>query len=159
MHTPEPMTGTILLIDHGDRLPRQQAILEQAGFTVLTATTAEGGLKLAAEQKPDLVLAEVMLEKPDSGFVLGYKMKTDPALAVVPLVLLSSVFQRSGMIFDLNSPQARQWIKADAYIERPVEPELFDCPTAHPTHAPGFVRCSCSCGRHAATSVGYCPCR
>lgn len=123
MHTPEPITGTILVIDRDDRLSRQQAILEQAGFTVISATTAENGLKLAHEQKPDLVLSEVMLEKPDSGFVLGHQMKTDPALSAVPLVLLSSVFQRTGAIFDLNSPQARQWIKADAYLERPVAPE------------------------------------
>ncbi len=123
MHTPEPMTGTILVIDRDDRLPRQQAELEQAGFTVLSATTTEAGLRLAREHKPDLVLSEVMLEKPDAGFVLGYQMKTDPELAEVPLVLLSSVFQRTGAIFDLNSPQARQWIKADAYLERPVAPD------------------------------------
>jgi len=123
MHTPEPMTGTILLIDRDERLARQRAILEGAGFTVISATSAEAGLKMAHEQKPDLVLSEVMLEKPDAGFVLGYKMKTDAALAQVPLVLLSSVFQRTGAIFDLNSPQSRQWIKADAYLERPVAPD------------------------------------
>ena len=112
MHTPEPMTGTILLIDHDEQLPRQQAMLEQAGFTVISATAAAAGLHLARERKPDLVLAEVMLEKPDAGFVLGYRMKTDPALATVPLVLLSSVFQRTGAIFDLNSPHARQGSQA-----------------------------------------------
>ena len=123
MHTPEPMTGTILVIDREERLPRQQALLEQAGFTVLCATSAAAGLKLARARKPDLVLAEVMLEKPDAGFVLGYQLKTDPALATIPLVLLSSVFQHTGVIFDLNSPEARQWIKADAYLERPITPE------------------------------------
>ena len=123
MHTPEPMSGTILLIDRDERLSGQQAILEQAGFTVISATSAAAGWKLARTQKPDLVISEVMLEKPDSGFVLGYQLKSDPALASVPVMLLSSIFQHTGMIFDLNSPQGRQWIKADAYLERPVAPE------------------------------------
>lgn len=123
MHTPEPITGTVLIIDREDRLSRFVGVFEQAGLTVLTATTAEEGLKLTRERHPNLVVAEVILEKPDAGFVLGYRMKTDPALAAIPLVLLSSAFQQTGIIFDLNSPESRQWIKADAYLERPVSPE------------------------------------
>ena len=123
MHTPEPISGTILVIDQEDRLPRQRALLEQEGFTVVTATTAADGMALARAQQPDLVLSEVMLERPDSGFVLGYQMKSDPTLAEVPLILLSSVFAETGMVFDLNSPEARQWIKADLYLERPIAPD------------------------------------
>jgi hypothetical protein len=41
-------------------------------------------------------------------------------LANIPLILLSSVFQATGTMIDLNSPEARRWIKADAYLERPV---------------------------------------
>ena len=123
MHTPETITGTIVLIDQEERLPQQQRLLEDAGFTVVSATTAAEGLAQARAAAPDLVIAEVMLEQPDAGFVLGYRMKADPALADVPLILLSSVFQRTGTVFDLNSPEGRQWIKADLYLERPVPPE------------------------------------
>jgi DNA-binding response OmpR family regulator len=123
MHTPEPISGTILVIDKEERLPQEKAALEQAGFTVITATTAADGLALARERRPDLVISDVMLEKPDAGFVLGHRMKNDPAFADVPLVLLSSVFQEMGIAFDLNSPEGRQWIKADLYLDRPVPSE------------------------------------
>src|SRR5215208_6959066 len=118
MHEPQPISGTILVVDKSDRLPKQREMFEKVGFTVLTAGTTEEGLKMAREQHPDLVISEVMLEKPDAGFVLGYKMKKDAALADIPLVLLSSIFQKTGTVMDLNSPEARQWIKADAYLER-----------------------------------------
>jgi len=123
MHTPEPIDGTVLVIDTSDRILAQQAIFEGAGLHVISATTVEEGMRMARAQHPDLVVSEVMLEKPDAGFVLGYKMKKDPALANVPLVLLSSVFQNTGKVFDLNSPEARTWIKADAYLERPIAPD------------------------------------
>ncbi len=123
MHTPEPMSGTILLVDRDERLPGQRDVLEKEGFTVVTATSADDGMKKAREVHPDMVISEVMLEHPDAGFVLGYQLKSDPKLAGVPLILLSSVFQNTGTVFDLNSPQARQWIKADAYLERPITPD------------------------------------
>ncbi len=123
MHTPEPISGTILLIDSDEHLPRQQAVLEDAGFTVITAKTTKDGLAIAKAKQPDLVISEVMLEKPDAGFVLSYQLKRDPATAGVPVVLLSSVFQQTGTVFDLNSPEGRQWIKADLYLERPITPE------------------------------------
>jgi DNA-binding response OmpR family regulator len=138
MHIPEPVSGTVLLIDRNERLPKQRGIFEKAGFTVLAASSTEEGLKMARAQHPDLVVSEVMLEKPDAGFVLGYKMKADKELADIPLILLSSVFQTTGTIFDLNSPQARQWIKADVYMERPVTPDHLlasACSLLHCPHA------------------------
>jgi CheY-like chemotaxis protein len=120
MHTPEPISGTILVVDLEERLPATRATLEEAGFTVVTANTTEAGLQSARQQTPDLVISEVMLEKPDAGFVFGYRLKSDPTLAAVPVLLLSSIFQQTGAVFDLNSPESRQWIKADAYLERPV---------------------------------------
>jgi len=120
MHTPEPISGNILIIDKDERLPREKAALEEAGFTVITATTAADGLALARDRHPDLVISDVMLEKPDAGFVLGHRMKHDPALSRIPLVLLSSVSRELGVVFDLNSPEGRQWIKADLYLDRPI---------------------------------------
>ena len=120
MHTPEPIQGTVLIIDTVDRLPQEKALLEEAGLHVISATSTEQGLKMARAQQPDLVISEVMLEKPDAGFVLSYRMKSDPELKSVPLMLLSSIFAQTGTVFDLNSPSARQWIKADVYLERPI---------------------------------------
>ena len=123
MHVPEPITGTVVLIDNTERLPLAQSVLEGEGFTVVVAQTMADGLALIRDRQPDAVVSEVMLETPDAGFVLAYRMKSDPALKEIPLILLSSVYQHTGILFDLNTPEARRWIKADAYLERPVAPE------------------------------------
>ncbi|MHB9026739.1 MAG: response regulator [Armatimonadota bacterium] len=123
MHTPEPITGTILVVDRDERLPQQRRVFEEAGFTVISAKSAKDGLQAARAQRPDVVVSEVMLERPDAGFVLGQQMKRDAELAATPLVLVSSLFQNTGFHFDLNSPEERRWIKADAYFERPIPDE------------------------------------
>jgi CheY-like chemotaxis protein len=123
MRVQENITGTILIIDKNERLPREKSVFENAGFTVITAINAEEGIMKAREFHPDVVVSEVMLEKADSGFVLGYKMKQDEELKDIPLVLLSSIFAQTGKIFDLSSPESRRWIKADLYLERPVAPD------------------------------------
>lgn len=123
MRVQETFTGTILIIDKNERLPREKSVFEDAGFTVITAINSEEGISKAREFHPDVIVSEVMLEKADSGFVLGYKMKQDPELKDIPLVLLSSIFAQTGKIFDLSSPESRRWIKADLYMERPVAPD------------------------------------
>lgn len=123
MHVPERIIGTVVLIDGTERQPMAQSVLEGEGFTVTIARTMAEGMAMIQARKPDAVVSEVMLETPDAGFVLAYRMKADPTLQHIPLILLSSVYQRTGILFDLNSPEARQWIKADAYLERPVAPE------------------------------------
>lgn len=123
MHIPEPLHGKLLLIDRPERLGQEQRLFEEAGLTVVTAINMEEGWKIMQQEAPDLVLAEVMMEKPDAGFTLAYRMKKNDKLADVPLLLLSSVFQTTGTVLDLNSPTARKWIKADAYLERPVTHE------------------------------------
>ena len=138
MHVPEHAHGTILVVDRNERLPKQRAIFEDAGFAVIVAASAAEGLKVARDQHPDIIVSEVMLEKPDAGFVFGYELKKDAALTNIPLVLLSSIFQATGKVIDMSSPEARRWIKADAYIERPVTADhllarvcsLLNCPHA-----------------------------
>ena len=123
MLTPETLSGTLLLIDRSERLPKEQKLFESAGFTVHAVSSAEAGWQYAQEHRPDIIVSEVMLEKPDAGFTLAYRLRKDEELAQIPLLLLSSIFQTTGTILDLSSPNERRWIKADAYLERPVAPE------------------------------------
>ena len=103
MLTPENLSGTMLLIDR-ERLVKEQQLFEAAGFTVHAVSSAEDGWQFAREQHPDIIVLEVMLERPDAGFTLAYRLRKDAELAHIPVLLLSSVFQTTGTILDLNSP-------------------------------------------------------
>ncbi len=63
--------------------------LESAGFAVDTARLAEDGLRRAAERPPGVILLDLMLPGM-SGWEALRQLKADPALAAVPVIILSA---------------------------------------------------------------------
>jgi two-component system alkaline phosphatase synthesis response regulator PhoP len=80
----------ILYIDDDqDYLDMMRAILEDGGYEMVEARTAEEGLKAYASVRPDLVMVDLMMEEVDSGTSLVKEIRAvgDP----VPIVMISSV--------------------------------------------------------------------
>lgn len=78
----------ILAIDDNvDFLSAVRVLLESSGYLMITANTAEEGLKRYKEQKPDLIIVDLMMEEVDAGanFVKELKLMDSQ----VPVFLLS----------------------------------------------------------------------
>ena len=90
-------------------------ILQNAGFSVVEATTGATGLKAVANFQPDLVILDVQL--PDiSGFEVCRQIKANPETTFIPVLQLSASFvQSQDKAEGLDSG-------ADAYLVQPVEP-------------------------------------
>ena len=84
----------ILLIED-DKFLRELIIqkLGREGYEVAEAPEGEAGLSKAKEEKPDLVLLDLILPGID-GFEVLSRMKKDPALASIPVIILSNLGQR-----------------------------------------------------------------
>jgi PAS domain S-box-containing protein len=87
-----PSGRTVLLADD-DAAQRKlgHLMLTNAGFEVVLAEDGEVALRLAQERKPDAIVSDVLMPRMD-GFALCRAVRTDPNLAHVPLVLMSSHF-------------------------------------------------------------------
>jgi DNA-binding response OmpR family regulator len=84
--------------------------LEKDGFAVLSAGDAENGLRLAGAASPALILLDLML--PDmSGFQVLSRLKQDPALARVPVFVVSSLIQEDVIMRALTSGAADYFTK------------------------------------------------
>jgi GAF domain-containing protein/CheY-like chemotaxis protein len=68
--------------------------LERAGFAVVTARGGQEGLKLVRELRPAAVTLDIMMPDLDGWTVLA-AIKGDPALASIPVVLMSIVDQKN----------------------------------------------------------------
>jgi PAS domain S-box-containing protein len=102
---------TVLVIDDDpdvrDLLGR---VLERAGFEVATAATGGEGLTLAEKLEPTVITLDLKMPGMDGREVLS-RLKDDPALADVPVVLVTMISERSrGMVVD-----------ADHYMTKPVD--------------------------------------
>ncbi len=84
-------TGKRILLIEDDPTNMELAadLLEAGGFTVFRAATAEEGLRLAAREKPDLVLMDIALPGMD-GLEATRRLKNDPATAGIPVVAVSA---------------------------------------------------------------------
>jgi signal transduction histidine kinase len=83
------MSRLLVVEDSPTQAKRLALILQDAGFDVETAPDADRGFARLAEQPFDLVLSDLLLPG-DSGFDLCRRIKAEPRLRHVPVVVLTS---------------------------------------------------------------------
>lgn len=81
---------TVLLIDDGKDIRRMlREALTGAGYTVLEADDGQTGLKMAASEKPDIIVLDLVLPGL-SGWDVMRKMRADAATADIPILAISA---------------------------------------------------------------------
>ncbi|HLW85474.1 MAG TPA: response regulator [Candidatus Sulfotelmatobacter sp.] len=85
----------ILLVEDSKAIRREnESALRKAGYDVIYAEDGETGLTLAREQKPDLILLDLILPKM-SGQELLHLLKQGAETADIPVVILSSLTEKN----------------------------------------------------------------
>jgi len=85
----------ILLVEDSKPMRKEnESALLRAGYEVITAEDGETALVAAKEQKPDLVLLDMILPRMSGPEVLKH-LKADPATAEIPVVVLSSLTEKN----------------------------------------------------------------
>ena len=67
--------------------------LSSSGFDITEAINGEDGLKKAEEEKPALILLDLLLPVQD-GFEVLAKLKGDPKTSSIPVIILSNLGQK-----------------------------------------------------------------
>jgi DNA-binding response OmpR family regulator len=103
---------TILIIDDDEKLNQLlKGFLSDFGFTALTATHPEKGLKKLKQKSPDLVILDVMLPGMD-GFEVCKIIRQQSA---VPIIMLTARGELMDKVVGLE-------LGADDYLPKPFEP-------------------------------------
>ena len=81
----------ILFVEDEPTLQKElNEILKQEGFKILAAFDGEEGLKLAREEKPNLILLDLILPKKD-GFEVLKELKADEKMKDTPVIVLTNL--------------------------------------------------------------------
>ena len=100
VHTPAPepsrrTSRTVLVIDDDPTVrDLMDRFLVKQGFSVVTAASGVEGLRLAREARPAAITLDVMMPDLDGWTVLA-ALKGDPALASIPVILVTIVDEKS----------------------------------------------------------------
>ena len=100
----------------------ETVLRSKSNYEVITATDGNTGLAKAKEEKPDLILLDIIMPVED-GFAAAKKLKADPELQDIPVVLLTSFSQRLGET-NLAVSQGLD-LDVEDYLEKPIEPQAL----------------------------------
>ena len=108
----------VLIVEDNERnLKLVRDVLQVKGYTTLEAGTAEEGIKLAGERKPDLILMDIQL--PGMNGIDALKvLRSDPATAKIPVVAVTaSVMQQDRKLITEAG--------FDGYVGKPISIKEF----------------------------------
>lgn len=89
--------------------------LTQLGFQVFYAYEGKKALELVKSEKPDLLIADILIPGID-GVALCGMVKNDPELDDIKVILITGVYKSPSFRAELDS-------NADAFIEKPINIE------------------------------------
>lgn len=107
-------TARVLVVDDEARnLRLMESLLQPEGYEVTTASSGPHALDAVAKDQPDLVLLDVMMPGMD-GFQVAGKLKLDPLTKRIPIIMVTSLSDRSSRLTALN-------MGAEEFITKPVD--------------------------------------
>jgi len=115
------MKKNILIIEDDEffrELIREKLLA--SGFNVLEAMDGEVGVEKIKEEKPDLVLLDMLLPNMD-GFELLLKVKSDTKLSSIPIVILSNLGQQEDIERALKLGAVDYLVKSQFDIDQIID--------------------------------------
>jgi len=107
---------TILLVDDSPtQVKAMQTALRGNGYQLITANDGEEALALVLQQKPDMVLLDVVLPK-KNGFQVCRQLKTASETKHTKVIMVTSKSHDSDRFWGLKQG-------ADEFLTKPVNPE------------------------------------
>lgn len=108
------MTSTILIVDD-DPAGRQtlESILDEQGYQLEFAENGAQALQMIRKILPDVILLDVMMPGMD-GFEVCQQVRSDPAIAEIPIIMLTALDDRRSFLNGLESG-------ADDYLTKPYD--------------------------------------
>jgi DNA-binding response OmpR family regulator len=113
-----PRPTTVLVVDDEQMILRStRAVLECAGFRVVTADGGERALEAVRAERPDVVLLDIMMPEVDGWETLSL-LRGDPSTRELPVVIFTAREHARGR-------QLACEMGAVDYVQKPYDPDAL----------------------------------
>ena len=118
------MSETILIIDDDPNFTASTSdILEAQGYQVISSSRGSDGFEKARNERPDVILLDVMIEDAGAGLDTAKKLRDDKDTSDIPVILLTGVRRADQLL--LSYAPGETWPNVKATLEKPVAPDFF----------------------------------
>ena len=123
------MVTVLVIEDNPANMTLTVILLESVGHTVLCATNAEAGLRLARSELPSLILMDIQLPGMD-GLQATALLKRDPATRDIPVIAVTAMAMK-------GDEERIRAAGCDGYIAKPMSyPAFLEVVAEHLDRAP-----------------------
>lgn len=116
----EKRAKILLVDDDPDFVETTKTVLESKPYQIIIASNGDEGLRKAREEKPDLILLDVIMPVKD-GFTAAEQLKQDPQLSKIPTLMLTA-FATKGRETQIPVSRGME-LETEDYIDKPVSPD------------------------------------
>jgi CheY-like chemotaxis protein len=127
MTTSQVTPKKILVIDDEPHVVRYlETLLQDNGYTTISASNGKEGLERVKEEKPDLVCLDITM--PETTGIRFYRdLKEDPELAAIPIVIVTALTGFGG-----DADAVRRFLSTrrhvpppDGFIAKPIDQQAL----------------------------------
>ncbi|MEX0876887.1 MAG: response regulator transcription factor [Phycisphaerales bacterium] len=112
-----PPVTVLVVDDEPDLVELIRYNLEQAGYTVMTASDGKSALSLAKSRQPDLVVLDVMMPE-FNGIEVAKRLRSQTETASMPIIMLTAKSEETHELEGLGAG-------ADDYITKPFSMQVL----------------------------------
>ena len=117
--------AAILIVDDDpDITEAMKVVLEHKNYAVNNAGSIEQAMESLKENRPDVIILDVMMDTPQDGFILSRQLKQDENYKDIPILMLTSVKDKMGIDFE-SAAGDESWLPVDEYLAKPVKPDVL----------------------------------
>ena len=130
------MPNILVVDDDTDFVETTRAVLESNGYQARSASGGKEALAMMREEKPDLVLLDMMMDHAFDGWCVSEAMFNDQDLIKIPIIIITGIAQtpHGGQFPTDQYLHTRDWIdkpvRYDALLEK-IKLHLQGLPQPH----------------------------
>ena len=115
----------ILIVDDDpDITEAMTVVLESKGYKVAGAANSAEAMKQLQQNRPDLIILDVMMDTQSEGFVFSRQIKSNSKTKNIPILMITGVKEKVGIDFK-DAAGDESWLPVEDFLDKPVRPEVL----------------------------------
>ncbi len=111
----------LIVDDDPDYVMATKMVLEGEGYQVSDASDPQAAMEAIKQNKPDLILLDVMMINETDGFHLAKQLKDNPETANIPILMMTAIGKKRDFVYE--GEKDKEFLPVDDYLEKPTPPE------------------------------------